>query len=73
MCLRQGNICSQVHPSAFKSLMQFIYTARLETHIDAVDDCKRLAVQCRLPMLKHELEKMVKKVNSFGEIIYFVD
>lgn len=56
--------------SAFKSLMQYIYTARLETHIDAVDDCIRLAVQCRLPLLKEELENMVKKVNSFGEIIF---
>lgn len=73
MCLRQGTICSQVHPSAFKSLMQYIYTARLETHIEAVDDCIRLAVQCRLPLLKEELENMVNKVNSFGKIIYFVD
>lgn len=54
-----------VHPSAFKSLMQYIYTARLETHIEAVDECIRLAVQCRLPLLKEELENMVKKVNSF--------
>ncbi|XP_021931904.1 ankyrin repeat and BTB/POZ domain-containing protein 1-like isoform X2 [Zootermopsis nevadensis] len=54
-----------VHPSAFKSLMQYIYTARLETHIDGVDDCIRLAVQCRLSLLKAELEDMVKKVNSF--------
>jgi ankyrin repeat/BTB/POZ domain-containing protein 1 len=53
--------------------MQYIYTARLETHIEAVDECIRLAVQCRLPLLKEELENMVKKVNSFGKIIYFVD
>jgi ankyrin repeat/BTB/POZ domain-containing protein 1 len=68
MCLRQGNISSQVRPSAFKSLMQYIYTARLETHIEAVDECIRLAVQCRLPLLKKELKNMVKKVNSFGKI-----
>ncbi|PSN49796.1 hypothetical protein C0J52_01396 [Blattella germanica] len=54
-----------VHPSAFKSLMQYIYTGRLETHIDHVEDCKRLAVQCRLPLLKKELEDMVQKVTSF--------
>ncbi|XP_069684388.1 ankyrin repeat and BTB/POZ domain-containing protein 1-like isoform X2 [Periplaneta americana] len=54
-----------VHPSAFKSLMQYVYTARLETHIDGVDDCIRLAVQCRLPLLKKELEDMMKKVTSF--------
>jgi ankyrin repeat/BTB/POZ domain-containing protein 1 len=68
MDLRQGNIFSQVHPSAFKSLMQYIYTARLEIDIDAVDDCVCLAVQCRLPLLKEELEDMVKKVNSFGKV-----
>lgn len=59
-----------MHPSAFKSLMQYIYTARLETHIDGVDDCIRLAVQCRLSLLKAELEGMVKKVNSFGKILF---
>jgi len=58
----------QVRPSAFKSLLQYIYTARLETHIDTVDDCVRLAVQCQLPLLKEELEDMVKKVNSFGKV-----
>ena len=56
-----------MRPSAFKSLMQYIYTARLETHMDSVDDCIRLATQCRLPLLKEELEDMVKKVNSFGK------
>jgi hypothetical protein len=53
--------------------MQYIYTARLETHIEAVDECKRLAVKCRLPLLKKRLENMVKKVNSFGKIIYFAN
>jgi ankyrin repeat/BTB/POZ domain-containing protein 1 len=62
-----------VHPSAFKSLMQYIYTARVETHIEAVDECIRLAVQCRLPLLKEELQNMVKKVNSFGKINIFCD
>jgi ankyrin repeat/BTB/POZ domain-containing protein 1 len=57
-----------VRPSAFKSLLQYIYTARLETHMDTVDDCIRLAVQCQLPLLKEELEAMVKKVNSFGKV-----
>jgi ankyrin repeat/BTB/POZ domain-containing protein 1 len=73
MCLRLGNICSQVHPSAFKSLLQYIYTARLETHEEAVDDCIRLAVHCRLPLLKKELEAMVKKVNSFGKLNMFCE
>lgn len=66
--LWQGNVCWQVRPSAFKSLLQYIYTARLEIHIDTVDDCIRLAVQCQLPLLKEELEDMVKKVNSFGKV-----
>ena len=57
-----------MRPSEFKSLLQYIYTARLETHIDTVDDCIRLAVQCQLPLLKEELEDMVKKVNSFGKV-----
>jgi hypothetical protein len=66
--LRQGNVCVQVNPSTFKSLLQYIYTARLETHMDAVDDCIQLAVQCQLPLLKKELQDMVKKVNSFGKV-----
>ena len=57
-----------MRPSAFKSLLQYIYTARLETHVDTVDDCIRLAVQCQLPLLKEELGAMVKKVNSFGKV-----
>ncbi|GLH08301.1 BTB/POZ domain-containing protein 9 [Gryllus bimaculatus] len=54
-----------VKPSAFKCLLQYLYCGRLEAHIDTVDDCIRLAVQCKLPLLKEELENMVRKVVSF--------
>lgn len=54
-----------VFPWAFRSLLQYIYTGRLETHIDNIEDCKRLARQCQLPELIKEIEDAYKKQSSF--------
>ncbi|XP_062595032.1 ankyrin repeat and BTB/POZ domain-containing protein 1-like [Saccostrea cucullata] len=54
-----------VVPWAFRSLLQYIYTGRLETHVDSVEDCKRLARQCQLPDLIKEIEEAYKKQSSY--------
>ncbi|XP_065573023.1 ankyrin repeat and BTB/POZ domain-containing protein 1-like isoform X2 [Artemia franciscana] len=55
-----------VKPQAFRSLLQFLYTARLDSQLEDVADCIRLAKQCKLNDLRHELEEAVKKVDSFA-------
>lgn len=56
----------KVDPTAFKALMQYMYTGRLNTPIEEVEECIRLAIQCRLPDLKERLEEANKRVASFG-------
>ncbi len=41
-------------------------TARLEAHIDQLEDVLRLAKQCHLTVLLHQLEEKIKRVLSFG-------
>lgn len=57
----------QVDPSAFKTLIQYLYTGRLNTPIDEVEECIRLAIQCRLPDLRERLEEANKRLASFGK------
>ncbi|XP_056001125.1 ankyrin repeat and BTB/POZ domain-containing protein 1-like [Ostrea edulis] len=54
-----------VFPWAFRSLLQYIYTGRLETHIDCIEDCKRLARQCQLNDLIKAIEEAYNKQSSF--------
>lgn len=61
----------QINHNAFKSLMQFLYTGRLETNINDVDIVLRLANQCELPKLKTELEDQLKKLTAFGKQLFF--
>ncbi|XP_037087764.1 ankyrin repeat and BTB/POZ domain-containing protein 1-like [Pollicipes pollicipes] len=46
-------------------LLQYLYTARLETAVQDVDDCLLLAAQCRLPTLRHQLQQQLAKVDEF--------
>ncbi|XP_076469134.1 ankyrin repeat and BTB/POZ domain-containing protein 1-like [Babylonia areolata] len=52
-------------PWAFQSILQYLYTGRLETHMDFVDDCLRLARQCQLPTLEALIESSMKKTLDF--------
>lgn len=61
------NFVLQVTQNAFKSLIQFLYTGRLETNIMDCDIVLRLADQCQLPKLRTELEDQIKKVTAFGK------
>ncbi|XP_059352345.1 ankyrin repeat and BTB/POZ domain-containing protein 1-like isoform X2 [Daphnia carinata] len=53
--------------AAFKSIIQYLYSGRLNTLLDEVDECMRLAMQCRLPTLKDRLEEARKRVTSFAD------
>ncbi|XP_069722425.1 ankyrin repeat and BTB/POZ domain-containing protein 1 isoform X3 [Phaenicophaeus curvirostris] len=54
-----------INPAAFGSLLQYLYTGRLDIDVEYVNDCKRLAKQCRLQDLIDDLETKCKKVYEF--------
>ncbi|XP_060078482.1 ankyrin repeat and BTB/POZ domain-containing protein 1-like [Ylistrum balloti] len=56
---------SLVVPVAFKSILQYLYTGYMDTHVDNVEDCLRLAKQCRLQGLMEEIDERIKKFQSF--------
>uniref|UniRef100_A0A673LHQ8 Ankyrin repeat and BTB/POZ domain-containing protein 1 n=1 Tax=Sinocyclocheilus rhinocerous TaxID=307959 RepID=A0A673LHQ8_9TELE len=56
-----------VNPAAFGAIMQYFYTGRLDIDVNYVEDCKRLAKQCKISELIEELEVKCKQVYEFGE------
>ncbi|XP_007437182.1 ankyrin repeat and BTB/POZ domain-containing protein 1 isoform X2 [Python bivittatus] len=54
-----------INPAAFSSLLQYLYTGRLDLDVEYVNDCKRLAKQCQLQDLIEDLETKCKKVYEF--------
>ncbi|KAG2470685.1 ABTB1 protein, partial [Polypterus senegalus] len=54
-----------VNKAAFGSILQFLYTGRLDTDVSYVEDCKRLAKQCKIEDLIEQLESKCKKVYEF--------
>jgi len=56
----------QITPHAFKALLQFLYTARLNVHLDHVDDVLLLAKHCKMTNLTHQIEEKKTEVESFG-------
>lgn len=63
-CITIAN--SLVTPEAFKAILQYLYTGRLETQLEQADECIRLAKQCQLPLLVHQIEDTVSNTNSFA-------
>jgi len=57
----------KVNPCAFKIILQYLYTGRLETRLDLIDDVKPLVKQCKLNRLMEQIDDAVKKIESFGE------
>jgi len=45
-----------------------LYSGRLNTLLDEVDECMRLAMQCRLPSLKDRLDEARKRSIAFGKL-----
>ncbi|XP_002740260.1 ankyrin repeat and BTB/POZ domain-containing protein 1-like [Saccoglossus kowalevskii] len=54
-----------VSPYAFKAILRYIYTDRLEIHMEDIDDVIRLAKQCQLVGLISRIDDAVKKTDSF--------
>ena len=56
----------QVKPWAFKAILQYLYTDRLYIGMDHIDDCIRLAQQCKLEYLKSQLQMRLNSIEMFG-------
>ncbi|CAG0902830.1 unnamed protein product [Cyprideis torosa] len=54
-----------IRPDAFRAMLQFLYTARMEGPVEIVEDCLRLALQIGRPELKKYLTDAVRKITSF--------
>lgn len=50
---------------AFKAVLEYLYTGRLEIHFNDIEDCVVLAKQCGLQNLIDEIEEGVRKVRLF--------
>lgn len=59
----------QVTPWAFETILQYLYTDRLYIEMDKIDDCIRLARQCKLEYLKSQLEIRLNSIQLFGKEI----
>jgi len=51
---------------AFEAILQYLYTDRLYIEMDKIDDCIRLARQCKLEYLKSQLEIRLRSIQLFG-------
>ncbi|KAJ8301171.1 hypothetical protein KUTeg_020158 [Tegillarca granosa] len=60
-----------IQPSTLKSILQYLYTGRLETHIDDIDDCIRLAKQCKLYELIEEITEKTQERFIFWWLAFF--
>ncbi|KAM8863593.1 ankyrin repeat and BTB/POZ domain-containing protein 1 isoform 2-T2 [Spinachia spinachia] len=54
-----------VNPSAFGAILQYSYTGRMDIDISLVEDCRRLAKQCKMELLIDELENKCKRLYEF--------
>ncbi|KAM4610008.1 ankyrin repeat and BTB/POZ domain-containing protein 1 [Polymixia lowei] len=54
-----------INPSAFGAILQYFYTGRMDIDVSFVDDCRRLAKQCKMGDLIDELENKCKQVYEF--------
>ncbi|XP_058499332.1 ankyrin repeat and BTB/POZ domain-containing protein 1 [Solea solea] len=54
-----------INPAAFGAIMQFIYTGRMDIDISLVEDCRRLAKQCKMTEFIEELDNECKQLYEF--------
>ncbi|XP_072928113.1 ankyrin repeat and BTB/POZ domain-containing protein 1 isoform X4 [Hemitrygon akajei] len=54
-----------INPMAFRAILQYLYTGRLDIEVENVEDFKILAKQCKLEELISEVERKCKKVYEF--------
>ncbi|XP_024915273.1 ankyrin repeat and BTB/POZ domain-containing protein 1 isoform X3 [Cynoglossus semilaevis] len=58
-----------INPAAFGAIMQFIYTGRMDIDIGLLEDCRRLAKQCKMADFMEELETKCKQLYDFELIL----
>lgn len=56
---------SMMSPSAFRSLLQYLYTGTMDISLDMIEDLLKLAKQCQLFSLIAEIEDKLKKTMSW--------
>lgn len=54
-----------INPAAFAAILQYLYTGRLDIDVSLVEECRRLAKQCKMTALIEELENKCKQVYKF--------
>ncbi|XP_035239446.1 ankyrin repeat and BTB/POZ domain-containing protein 1 isoform X1 [Anguilla anguilla] len=54
-----------INPAAFGAILQYLYTGRCDIDLSYVEDCRRLAKQCKLSDLIEELETKSKQAHEF--------
>ena len=60
----------QVKPSAFRAILQYLYTSRVHIDKEGLDNCIRLAHQCQLEHLKSQLQLRKDFIEAFGMKMY---
>ena len=61
------NVSFQVKLWAMRAILQYLYTDRVHIEKDKIDDCIRLARQCKLEDLKTQLEIRLNSIELFGK------
>jgi hypothetical protein len=51
---------------AFRQLLVYLYTGRLEISLNLIEDVKLVVKQCKLQRLMEQIDDSVKRVKSFG-------
>uniref|UniRef100_A0A3Q3LSQ8 Ankyrin repeat and BTB/POZ domain-containing protein 1 n=1 Tax=Mastacembelus armatus TaxID=205130 RepID=A0A3Q3LSQ8_9TELE len=54
-----------INPAAFGAILQYFYTGQMDIDISLVEDCRRLAKQCKMTDLIEELENKCKQLYEF--------
>ncbi|KAM3871654.1 ankyrin repeat and BTB/POZ domain-containing protein 1 [Diretmus argenteus] len=54
-----------INPAAFGAILQYFYTGYMDIDVSLVEDCRRLAKQCKMGDLIDELENKCKQVYEF--------
>uniref|UniRef100_A0A8C4Q9P6 Ankyrin repeat and BTB (POZ) domain containing 1 n=1 Tax=Eptatretus burgeri TaxID=7764 RepID=A0A8C4Q9P6_EPTBU len=54
-----------INPAAFKAVLQYLYTGRMDIDVESIADCRRVARQCHLLELIEELEAKWKQACEF--------
>ncbi|XP_035499771.1 ankyrin repeat and BTB/POZ domain-containing protein 1 isoform X1 [Scophthalmus maximus] len=54
-----------INPAAFGAILQYFYTGRMDIDLSLVEDCRRLAKQCKMTDFIEELDNKCKQLYDF--------